>query len=61
MFPIGDDNSSRRTVPLVTYALLVLNILFFFVELSGGDAFIEQHPGERTENEQRAKPAILDE
>ena len=42
MFPIGDDNSSRRTVPLVTYALLALNILFFFVELSGGDAFIEQ-------------------
>ena len=42
MFPIGDDNSSRRTVPLVTYALLALNVLFFFVELSGGDAFIEQ-------------------
>jgi membrane associated rhomboid family serine protease len=40
MFPIGDDNSSRRTVPLVTYALIVLNVLFFFVELSGGDAFI---------------------
>ncbi len=42
MFPIGDDNSSRRTVPLVTYALIVLNVLFFFVELSGGDAFIEK-------------------
>jgi membrane associated rhomboid family serine protease len=42
MFPIGDDNTSRRTVPLVTYALLALNILFFLVELSGGDAFIEQ-------------------
>lgn len=40
MFPIGDDNSSRRTVPLVTYGLIVLNVLFFFVELSGGDAFI---------------------
>src|SRR5512140_1518736 len=42
MFPIGDDNSSRRTVPVVTYALIALNILFFFVELSGGDAFIMQ-------------------
>jgi membrane associated rhomboid family serine protease len=42
MFPIGDDNSSRRTVPLVTYALIALNVLFFFVELSGGDAFITQ-------------------
>jgi membrane associated rhomboid family serine protease len=42
MFPIGDDNSSRRTVPLITYALIALNVLFFFVELSGGDAFIEK-------------------
>jgi membrane associated rhomboid family serine protease len=40
MFPIGDDNTSRRTFPLVTYALIALNVLFFFVELSGGDAFI---------------------
>jgi len=40
MFPIGDDDSSRRTVPLVTYALIALNVLFFFVEQSGGDAFI---------------------
>ena len=41
MFPIGDDNTSRRTLPVVTYALIALNILFFFVELGGGDAFIE--------------------
>ena len=40
MFPIGDDDSALRTVPLVTYALLALNILFFFVELNGGEAFI---------------------
>ena len=40
MFPIGDDNTSRRTVPLVTYALVALNVLFFFVELSGGNAFV---------------------
>jgi len=42
MLPIGDDNTSRRTAPLVTYALIVLNVLFFFVEMSGGDAFIEK-------------------
>jgi len=42
MFPIGDDNTARRIVPLVTYALIVLNVLFFLVELSGGDAFIMQ-------------------
>ncbi len=42
MFPIGDDNSARRTVPLVTYALIVINVIFFLVELSGGDAFIQK-------------------
>jgi membrane associated rhomboid family serine protease len=40
MLPIGDDNTGRRIVPLVTYALAVLNVLFFLVELGGGDAFI---------------------
>jgi membrane associated rhomboid family serine protease len=40
MLPIGDDNSSRRTVPVVTYGLIVLNVLFFLVELNSGDAFI---------------------
>jgi membrane associated rhomboid family serine protease len=40
MFPIGDDNSARRTVPLITYALIALNVVFFFVEQNGGDAFI---------------------
>lgn len=42
MFPIGDDNSSRRTFPVVTYALIVLNLVFFVAELNGGDAFIQQ-------------------
>lgn len=40
MFPIGDDNTTRRTVPVVTYALIALNLLFFFVEMSGGEPFI---------------------
>ena len=40
MFPIGDDNSDRRTIPVVTYALIAFNVLFFLVELGGGDAFI---------------------
>src|SRR4030042_750219 len=42
MLPIGDDDSSRRTTPLVTYALIALNVLVFVVELIGGDAFIEK-------------------
>jgi len=40
MLPIGDDDTSRRTAPLVTYVLIALNVLFFFVEQSGGDAFV---------------------
>jgi membrane associated rhomboid family serine protease len=42
MFPIGDDNSARRTFPVVTYVLIALNVLFFFVELSRGNSFIER-------------------
>jgi membrane associated rhomboid family serine protease len=42
MLPIGDDDSARRTVPIVTFFLIALNILVFFVELSGGDPFIEK-------------------
>jgi membrane associated rhomboid family serine protease len=42
MFPIGDDNSARRSMPVVTVVLIALNVLFFLVELNGGDAFIRQ-------------------
>jgi len=42
MFPIGDDDSARRSVPVVTYLLIALNVLFFLVELNAGDPFIEQ-------------------
>lgn len=42
MFPIGDDDTAERTVPVVTYVLIALNVLFFLVELSGGEAFIEK-------------------
>lgn len=42
MFPIGDDNSARRSAPVVTYILLLANVLFFFVEMNGGEPFIRQ-------------------
>jgi membrane associated rhomboid family serine protease len=35
MIPIGDDNQGGRT-PLVTWTLLALNVLAFFLELSQG-------------------------
>lgn len=42
MMPLGDDNSDRRSFPVVTYALIALNILFFLVELGGGEPFIKE-------------------
>ena len=42
MLPIGDDDSARRLTPLVTYVLMVLNVLVFLLELSSGDAFINR-------------------
>lgn len=40
MIPIGDDNSQRRLFPVVTWALVIINVLVFFLELSGGENFI---------------------
>ncbi len=40
MLPIGDDDSARHTIPWMTYGLVALNVLFFLVELAGGDPFI---------------------
>ncbi len=42
MFPIGDDNSARRSIPFVNYALIAINVLVFFLELNNGDAFIQE-------------------
>ena len=41
MFRVSDDNSQRRTVPVVTYGLLASNVLIFFIELNAGDEFIK--------------------
>lgn len=40
MFPLSDDNSLRKTTPIVTYILILLNIIFFFIEMAGGEPFI---------------------
>jgi membrane associated rhomboid family serine protease len=42
MIPIGDDNSARRITPVVTYVLIALNVLVFFLELNNGEAFIQR-------------------
>lgn len=42
MFPIGDDNSRRRSTPFVTYVLVAINLVVFLLELNNGQAFINQ-------------------
>jgi len=42
MFPIGDDNSDRKRIPFLTYALLLANGYLFYLELTRGVPFIEQ-------------------
>ena len=34
LFPIGDDNSDRQLVPVVTYALIAANVIVFLYQLS---------------------------
>lgn len=40
MIPLSDDNSKRKTTPVITYILIAINILFFLLELAGGEEFI---------------------
>ena len=42
VIPIGDDNSAIRTVPVVTYLLIAVNVAVFLIELSAGDNFVRQ-------------------
>ncbi|MFA5900792.1 MAG: rhomboid family intramembrane serine protease [Hyphomicrobium sp.] len=42
MFPLGDDNSMRRTTPFVTYTLIAINVAVFLLQLQNGDEFIRQ-------------------
>jgi membrane associated rhomboid family serine protease len=40
MLPIGDDNSHRRITPLVTWSLVLINVIVFLFELTLGEEFI---------------------
>jgi membrane associated rhomboid family serine protease len=42
VFPVGDDNTRRRIVPVVTWAFILINVAVFFLELSRGPAFIRE-------------------
>lgn len=40
MIPLSDDNTQRKSTPIMTYLLIILNVLVFFLELSQGESFI---------------------
>lgn len=42
MIPISDENRAGRLTPIVTYILIALNALVYFLEVNGGEAFIER-------------------
>ncbi|HEY3475562.1 MAG TPA: rhomboid family intramembrane serine protease [Anaerolineales bacterium] len=42
MMPLGDDNTGRRITPIVTYVLIAINALVFFLELNNGEEFIQR-------------------
>lgn len=42
MIPIGDDNSGRKAVPIITYVIIGLNVLMFLLEMAGGEEFIRR-------------------
>src|SRR6476661_5009730 len=53
VMPLGDDDLDRRTVPVITYALIAVNILVWLLELSQGEKFINGYstvPFEITHN-----------
>lgn len=41
--PIGDDNTKRVSFPVVTILLIIANVIIFFLEMQGGDAFIYKY------------------
>ncbi len=40
MIPLGDENSQRKSIPIVTYLLILLNGLVYLLEMHGGEDFI---------------------
>ena len=42
MIPLGDDDRGRRLTPVVTYVLIAINVLVFFLELNNGEEFIQR-------------------
>ena len=39
VMPLGDDDSLRKSTPVVTYALIAINAIVWFIQLSSGEPF----------------------
>jgi membrane associated rhomboid family serine protease len=53
VMPLRDDDTDRRTVPVVTYALIAVNVLVWLIEIGLGEKFINGYstvPFEITNN-----------
>jgi len=53
VMPLRDDDTGRRIVPVVTYALIATNVLVWLIELAVGDRFVNGYstiPYEITNN-----------
>jgi hypothetical protein len=44
VFPISDDNSDRRVVPVVNCVLVALNVFVFFQNMSANDTLTYKLP-----------------
>src|SRR5271169_894620 len=42
MIPLADTSRRPRRFPIVTTAIILVNVLVFFMELAGGEAFVKQ-------------------
>jgi membrane associated rhomboid family serine protease len=61
MFPIGEENSSRRSLAVMVFLLLLANIFVFLVELTRGESFIAAYAAivEHTAQQQGGGVAYL--
>jgi membrane associated rhomboid family serine protease len=39
LIPISDDNQGRHKTPYVVYTIIAINVLVFFLQITGGDSF----------------------
>jgi membrane associated rhomboid family serine protease len=61
LFPLGDDNSMRRSVPVVTWTLIGVNVLVYLYQMSS-DAFTYGYsvvPYEITRGVDLVNPAVV--